>query len=99
MALGLTDDEFYALTPRQYQLLLDRHEERERHSEWMFGVLAATVANFSQGAPEKALQPKDFPFLRLRDQEPATRNRRPQRQMVADKLRMFFTRKMAANGQ
>jgi len=58
--LGLTDVEFYRLTPRQYDLLVDRHRERTDHLELLSGIVAAAVANWGMRAPKKPLTAADF---------------------------------------
>jgi len=92
--LGLTDDQFYALTPRQYHLLLERHRDREKHTEWMVGLLASTVANWSMGAPKEPLQPRDFPLLLLRD-APSEKHPRINRRRIAKNIRAQFQAAMA----
>jgi hypothetical protein len=58
--LRLTDRQFGDLTPRLFHMLLDRHREEVEHNKAVFGVLAATIANFSQRAPKRMLKPSDF---------------------------------------
>ena len=85
--LHLTDAEFFALTPRQYSLLLERQREHQKHTEWMVGVLASTVANWSMGAPEEQLQPRHFalPLLQVREKRP-----RINRRKIAAQIRALF---------
>src|SRR6185312_12893062 len=58
--LGLTSDEFYALTPRQFDALLKRKEHADTMQEFLFGQLAAMTANFSMAPPKKPARPQDF---------------------------------------
>jgi hypothetical protein len=58
--LGLTPDQFYALSPRQLHLLIDRHWERVRHQELLAGIISAEIRNNSQFRPTKAAIPRDF---------------------------------------
>jgi hypothetical protein len=58
--LGLTDDEFGSLTPRQLRQLLDEYGERLEEQKILFGLVAAMVANCSAHPPEKPIQPMDF---------------------------------------
>lgn len=85
--LGLSDREFYDLIPRQYGLLLERHLDRQKHAEWLTGVIASTIANFSMGAPEEPLQPKHFalPLLQVRE-----KRKRLNRARIADQIRQQF---------
>ena len=63
-----------------YRLLLDRHEDRERHTEYLTGLLAATIVNWSMGAPETPRRPADFALPLLRDVK--ERERRPRVRVV-----------------
>jgi len=91
--LGLTDAEFYALTPRQFHLLVDQHRERVEHQELLTGILASTIANWSMGAPKEPLAPSVFmPCRRGRAKQP--KRPRINRKRVADKVRAFMEAKM-----
>ncbi len=57
---GLSESQFFALTPRQYHALVKRKERDIEHRELLAGIVASTTANFSMGAPERALSPRDF---------------------------------------
>jgi len=85
----LTDEQFYGLTPRQYALLLERHRERERHTEYLVGLVAATIANWSMGAPKEPLKPRDFPLVQLQEPEVP---RRINRKRIAREIRAGFDR-------
>jgi hypothetical protein len=58
--LHLTADEFYDLTPRQFDALLRRHQRKEEHDEFMFAQLTSWVANTGFKSASKVTQPKDF---------------------------------------
>lgn len=90
--LGLSDRQFYALTPRQFHLLVDRHRERTKHQEWMTGILASTMANFSMSPPKEPLKPTDF----MPSAKAKTKPRAPRidRRKVADKVRAIFDERM-----
>lgn len=95
--LALTDREFYDLTPRQYQVLLERHREKQRHTEWLAGVIASAIGNFSMCRPEEPLQPKDFPLALLREEAPARRPR-INRKKAIEQMRAAFTQAMKRQG-
>ena len=86
--LRLSDGEFFALTPRQLQLLLERHRDGTRHQELLAGIVAATVANHSFAPPKQAAAPGDFmpSEWQRRHERPARLNRRA----VADQVRCFL---------
>ena len=58
--LGLTEEEFWGLTPRQYRALLDRHEEAQEWQDYRAGVIAATVVNMLKAKGGKTYKPTDF---------------------------------------
>jgi hypothetical protein len=85
--LGLSDDQFYCLTPRQFHLLLDQHREQVEHQELLSGIIASAVANWSMGAPKKPLAPADFmPSRRDREEKSPRLNRK----RIADNVRSFL---------
>jgi hypothetical protein len=92
--LGLTDGEFFALTPRQFHLLVDQHRERVEHQELLSGIIASTVANWSMTGPRKALTPSDF--MPSRRQAKAEQKKKPRvnRKRIADRVRSFLTHHM-----
>lgn len=51
--LGLSDEEFWALTPRRMDALVQRWERAREHSDMMLAQIAQTGANFSFCAPKK----------------------------------------------
>lgn len=80
--LGLTAEEFYALTPRQYHLLVATHRKRFEHYELLAGIIASAVANWSFHAPKESLKPRDFMPSRLASERPE-RNRLNRRAIAA----------------
>jgi hypothetical protein len=58
--LGLTDDEWLDMTPRQFYKLQQLYLARMRREELMTGILAATIENFSMCAPKKPVKPEMF---------------------------------------
>jgi len=58
--LGLTDDEFYGLTPRQYDALLKRKEYQTWQQEFLFAQLTAFSVNFSLCHPMEPVCIGDF---------------------------------------
>ena len=60
VTLRLSDEEFYALTPRQFAILRKFHGYEVRHRELLNGLVCSTTANYSMGAPEKPLKAADF---------------------------------------
>ena len=58
--LGLTDEEFYDLTPRQIDALSKRFRERTVEQEFLFAQLTTYVVNFSRWPPKEPAGPKDF---------------------------------------
>jgi hypothetical protein len=48
------------MTPRNFQALLKRHEERERRSDYRAGIVAALLANQWRDKATKPRLPGDF---------------------------------------
>jgi hypothetical protein len=61
-SLRIPSTEFYALTPRQYSLLMDAHRNRLLHAEMVQAQTTAAVVNFAFGAPEDPVNPSMFCF-------------------------------------
>jgi len=58
--LGLTSDEFFALTPRQFDALLKRREHETQRAEYMQAQIAAYTINFSACHPKESVDPFDL---------------------------------------
>lgn len=58
--LHLTSDQFFALTPRQFDALVKRRERQVEHDEFMLAQLTAYTVNFSMCRPKDAVAPRDF---------------------------------------
>lgn len=61
---GLSKEEFFSLTPREYHALLAQHKLRIRHTELLHAITSATVTNTSMCAPEEPV-----PFTRFMPSE------------------------------
>jgi hypothetical protein len=94
VTLGLTDAEFYALTPRQYYMLVDTFRKSVEHSELLGGIIAANIANWSMYAPKTAMKPADYMPSKIAEREPAGASKRPKqrinRKAIADNIRHLF---------
>lgn len=84
--LSLTSDEFYALTPRQFDALLKRKEHADTIQEFLFGQLASVAANFSMSRPKNPTTPQDFMPSQWKPTKPKRRTRRT----IARKLNSIF---------
>lgn len=91
--MGLTERQFYALTPRKYWMLLREHREKLREQQWLTGVIAAAIANWGVRAPEEALQPKHFALPLLQTRE---KRKRINRKQIAAQIRAQFDGAIAA---
>jgi hypothetical protein len=45
VVLGLSHQEFWDLTPREFSAFLDMHERQQERADMRFGVVAASVRN------------------------------------------------------
>jgi hypothetical protein len=89
--MGMSDDEFGRLTPRQLFLIVDQRREQTEHQELMFGIVASAIVNWSMRGPKKSVSPSDFmPSRAGRQKETEDRPPRINRKAIADKVRAFF---------
>ncbi|SEB40655.1 hypothetical protein [Terriglobus roseus] len=58
--LGLSEDEFWRLTPKQFHLLYDRHREAMLHREMTAAFTTAAVINSSMCAPKDGVGAIEF---------------------------------------
>lgn len=89
--LHLSDREFYALTPRQFGHLSNRHRYQVEHKEFLFGQLTSWVASTGFKSPKEPTTARDFMpsmFGRLEKVKPeAVKLKRRKRSSVAFELR------------
>lgn len=69
MELGLSDEEWIEMTPRQLHALSQARESEMQREELLVGILASTVANFSDRAPRRPLAPAAFMIHRFEEPE------------------------------
>lgn len=58
--LGLSEEEFFDLTPLQFTYLTERYEQERESLDFRAGVIAATVANCNRKKGSKAFKATDF---------------------------------------
>lgn len=92
MHLGLSDDEFFALTPRQFAALIKAKKEQLERNEALVGILAATIGNHSMNPPKKAYVPADFMPSQSMNRAPV--KKRINRKATADSIRSFLMAQM-----
>lgn len=71
---GLSSDQFWDLTPPQFEALSERHDTRNERDEFYAGLVASVIANVNRDAEKRpeAFQPKDFmPSQRGSEEEAA----------------------------
>lgn len=83
--LGLDAEEFWRLTPLQFDALMKQHERQTWDAEYLFAQLTAVVKNHSFHAPKEstsigAFMPSE---QRRKKQKPKRRTR----QQIADEFR------------
>lgn len=89
--LGLDPDQFFALIPRQFHLLVDQHDIRVRHDELLTGILASAIVNWSMRAPKEPSVPADFmPSRRGAGRLKKKSSRRSNGQRVSDDIRSWL---------
>ena len=67
--LGLTEEEFWHLTPRQFAALMERHEEAQEWEDYRAGVVACTIVNMLKTKGGKTYKPEDFMPTKRRKQQ------------------------------
>lgn len=67
--LGLTEEEFWHLMPRQFVALKERHEEAMEWEDYRAGVVAATIVNMLKAKSSKTYKPQDFMPTRRRKEK------------------------------
>jgi hypothetical protein len=59
--VGLADGEFWSLTFREFDAIMQRHREREEREFWRIGQLCATIANCHRDPDKREpFSPQDF---------------------------------------
>lgn len=91
-SLHLSTEEFYALTPRQFHLLVEAHHKRLAHQEMIQAYTTAAVINYSLAAPEQGVKPTDFMPHYRRPEADAKTASAPK--FTADELQDWQTRVM-----
>jgi hypothetical protein len=80
--LGLTDEQFWRLTPRQYSYLLKRHRQKSEHEELLAAIIARSVVDFSFCHPAKPSKYADY--------MPSKWGRKEPRGQVIERLKAQF---------
>lgn len=70
-ALGLSDDEWLDMTPRQLAALQDQRIHQLQREELLTGILASAITNSGMVRPKKAVRPEDFMLHPFRGRAPA----------------------------
>lgn len=67
---GLTSEQFWALTPGQFDALSERHDFRSRREDFHPALVCSTLANCNRASEtSKVFEPKDF-MPKYGDEEP-----------------------------
>lgn len=86
--MGLTSEEFFELTPRQFHALVLRYKERNERAELLMGIQTAVLANHSYCAPKKPYSAYDFMPSKSGERErEAPKPKKFNRQKFADSIR------------
>ena len=88
--LGLTDVEFYLLTPRKFDALLKRHRHKVESQELLFGQLTSWMVNTAFRTTEKPTEITDFMPSRwnaIQAHKRQTKSKRRKRATIATEVR------------
>lgn len=58
--MGLSSEQFWKLTPSQFNALSKRKKEKDKQNDYCFGVIASTIANIVRGDKGEPFKPEDF---------------------------------------
>lgn len=92
MELGIPPEEFWGLTLRHLDLLMERARERERRINYRFGLLASLLYNRDRPKGAQAIGPMEF----FEPKAPTVKTREEMREKLAQ-LRAHFTKMRKAN--
>jgi hypothetical protein len=88
--LGLSQEEFFLMQPRQLHALMKRWELSEENREFMPAQIASAVVNYSMGAPTEPVKADDFMPSRQKrkvDKRERVRLRKVDRELAATQIR------------
>lgn len=68
--LGLSEEEFWSLSPKKFFLLLDRLQRREREHEWLAHRIVATIVNVNIDPKKRKTPYQAEYFMRQYKKEP-----------------------------
>jgi hypothetical protein len=90
--LGLSEERFYRMTPRQLHVLMQRKREagehRQEQLELIGGIIAANIANYAGKVRKKPATVTEFmPSYRIRQ---ARRERQKPKHLIAQNIRCFL---------
>lgn len=57
---GISEDEFWELTLREFVTLADRYRERERRADYRAGIIASLIFNAHRTESADPMEPGDF---------------------------------------
>ena len=92
MRLGLTSEQFWALTPRQFSALIGQWDEEQMEWDGRFGRLVALVHNIVAKRPKG---PADF-FPRLK--RLTRRKKTPQEELLESRILQANLRRFSGGG-
>jgi hypothetical protein len=88
---GLTSEQFFELTPRQFHAISLRHVHANERVELLMGVNTSAIVSSSMNPPKKGSCPADYmPSMWAKRQETAPKVKKFNRQKFADDLRKKF---------
>ena len=86
--LRLSAEEFYALTPRQFHAMADRHQQGREHQELLFAQLTSWVAYTGFKSTKERIPERQFMPSQWGSAAPKRRKkRRRSRAAIADEIR------------
>ncbi|UWZ84653.1 hypothetical protein [Occallatibacter riparius] len=90
MRIGLSEEEFFGITPRMYIALCDEWKRQEREKRTMWAQLRTDIINFSMRGPADPVRVSDI--LPDPDTKPRARGRWQSKKRLAEGLMAVFER-------
>jgi len=89
--LGLTSEEFFRLTPRQFDALVKRKEYETQRDEFMLAQIAGYTINFSMCHPKEPVDPFDLMPSMAGKEKPSRQAQKQQRVRMTRQRRKQVT--------
>jgi hypothetical protein len=89
--MGLSDEQFWNLTPPQFAALSERHEELTEIADHRAGIICSTIANTRIGPDDEPFTARMFmPSYGRVEDEREPKNKPKSREMTGEQIKNFL---------